>query len=672
LSLSASTGTISGTPTGAVNHAPLVLQVRDSGNPAQTASVSLTMNVSPATLSISITPRRAGLTLGQNISLTATTNDYAGVTWSISPSGGTLAAKTSTDGVPVGLTAPATAGSYTVTATSITDPTQSSTASIGVTSLAGVYTYHNDLTRDGANELEYALSPSNVKAASFGKLFACTVDGAVYAQPLWVANLKMSGATRNVVFVATQHDSVFAFDADASPCIQLWKSSLIDGAHGAASGESTIPAGTTGNLVGLHFGDLTPEVGITGTPVIDPARGILYVVSKSMNSAGTRFYQRLHAINLLTGGEEAGSPVTIAGAYPGTGDGGTTVTFDPRSQNQRPGLALVNGTVYVGWGSHEDGPKFYGWLMGYTYDGSGFTQSHVFNAGPNTRNAGIWMSGSAPAADSANHLYVVTGNGVFDANSAAPPNNDYGDSFLKLSPELIVLSYFTPSDEYEDLVQNNDFGAGAVILVDLPEGSSFAHAAVAGGKDGTLFVINRDDPGGFGDGHSWQQISVNTLTGAQSTIFSTPAYWNGSLYHAGAGGSLIAYRLDGTAARLVPSSMSKSPGTGYGFPGASPSVSSMGTQNGIVWALEVGRYCTNPAPGCGPAILHAYDAANVANELWNSALTGADAAGYAVKFIVPTIANGKVYVGTRGNNTGGLFGSTSMSGELDVYGLKPN
>lgn len=636
---------------------------RGGSNPAGTG---------PAT-PVSISPRRAALTLGQQISLTAATNDSAGVKWTVEPNAGSLDAQTSRNGQTIRFTAPNTAGVYTVKATKVTDPTQSSSIVIGVTDLPGVFTYHNDLGRNGANDREYALTTANVNTESFGKLFSCFVDGAVYTQPLWVADLKIGGSLHNVVFVGTTHDSLYAFDADTAPCSPLWKVNLIDTAHGETGGERPVP----GNVVGKGDGDLLPEVGITGTPVIDPTKMILYVVSKSMSSAGTSFYHRLHAIDLTTGAERAGSPITIAATYPGTGDHGSTVAFNPRQEHQRAALALVNGVVYVAWGSHEDRSPFYGWLMGYTYNGAAFSQSYVLNTGPNTHEAGIWMSGAAPAADSSNDLYVITGNGGFDALRTTPPNSDYGNSLLKLSSDLKVLQYFTPSAQEYNNATNNDFGAGgAAVLADLPAGSPVTHIALAGGKDGHLFVVNRDSLGGFGDDKAWQQLSVGTEgdlnEDTPGVIFSVPALWNHYLYIAGARGPLQAFRLDPTTARLGLASKATVPAKGFGYPGSTPSVSSNGTSNGIVWILDNGQYCTPASPGCGPSVLHAYDATNIGTELWNSSKVSADTAGHAVKFTVPTIANGKVYVGTRGDNRGGGYRAMANAGELDVYGLKPN
>jgi hypothetical protein len=549
----------------------------------------------------------------------------------------------------------------------VTDITVSASFAVGVTNLAGVYTYHNDLARDGVNSQEYALTPSNVSTSTFAKLFSCPVDGAIYAQPLWVANLTVSGVKHNVVFITTQHDSLYAFDADASPCVQLWHTNLIDSTHGGSSSETTVPSGPTGYLVGGGSGDITPEVGVTGTPVIDPSTNILYVVSKSVIASGPTFYQRLHAIDLATGNEKTNSPVTISGTYPGTGDGGTTVTFNPRQQNQRPGLALVNGTVYIAWASHEDTPPYYGWVIGYTYNSndSAFTQSYVLNVSPNVGYGGIWMGGAAPSADANNHIYLITGNAKFDANSATAPNNDYGDSFLQLTTGLSVSSYFTPSDQASDDANDQDFGAGgSAVVLNLPSGSP-QHLVIGGGKDGTLYLVNGDAMGGLGDSNARQHFNIG------KGIFATGAFWNNNFYIAGVSGPLISHSFN-TSTNLFNTAVSSQSSTSYGFPGSSPSVSSSGTSNGIVWALNNASYCTPQSSGCGPAVLHAYNASSLTSDLWNSSMVSTDAAGNAVKFTVPTVANGKVYVGTRGNNTGGVYGSTSISGELVVYGLKPD
>ena len=676
LSLNAKTGAIGGVAGAVVTSTPLTFKVQDSSSPQLSASVNLALTVEAASLTVAVSQLRAGLTVTQPLALSASTNDAGGVTWSISPSGGAFNPAASASGANVTLTAPSTAGVYIVTATSVSDPTKSSSLTLGVTDLAGAYTYHNDLFRDGANAQEYALTTANVTTASFGKLFSCTADGAIYAQPLWVANLMVGGAVHNVVFVATAHDGLFAFDADASPCLQLWSANLIDTNHGANAGEITVPSGSSGNVVGSGFGDITPEVGVISTPVIDPASRTLYVLSKSVDSATKKnFYQRLHAIDLATGNEKPGSPVSITSSttFPGSGDGGSTVSFNARTENQRAGLALVNGAVYVSWASHEDSGSYYGWVIGYSYNGSSFTQTSVLNVDPNFGSGGIWMSGGAPAADAAGYLYLITANGHFDAGNASAPNNDYGDSYLRLSNTLQVLDYFTPSDQDTDDTNDYDFGAGgAAVLLDLPAGSPVTHLAIGGGKDSQLYVINRDSMGQLGDAHAWQVLSLGAKNSFKGAIFSTPALWNNNLYVAGVSSPLSSFQLNPSTAQFSAGSTTNSPSGGFHFPGSTPSVSASGTTNGIVWALDTSQYCTPQSSGCGPAVLHAYDATNLQNELWNSAGVSADAAGYAVKFTVPTIANGKVYVGTRGNDTGSSSGQATVFGELDVYGLKPN
>jgi hypothetical protein len=611
---------------------------------------------------VAVSPAIAAITPGQTRQFNATVSAGGAVSWTVDG----IAGGNATVGTigTTGLFTPGTAaGPHTLVATSVLHPSLSGTAVAAVTDLTGVYTYRNDAARDGANIREYALTPKSVGAGGFGKLFSCAVDGAIYAQPLWVADLAVNGKRHNVVFVATQHDSLYAFDADASPCVQLWSVSLIDAAHGGSAGETTVPSGMRGYLVGLGEGDISPEVGVTGTPVIDPVSGTLYVVSKSVDIGANAFYQRLHAVDLASGGEKAGSPVTLSGTYPGTGDGGAVVGFNPQTENQRAGLALINGIVFISWAAHEDAPPWYGWVMGYSYDGRSFSRSATFNAAPNGSGAGIWMSGGAPASDSSGDLYIVTGNGTFDAARGGLPNNDYGDSLLKLSGTLSVAQYFTPSDEATDDAGDLDFGAGgAALLADLPGGSPVPHVLICGGKDATLYLLNRDSLGGPGDDFAVQKIAFGYR------IFATGAYWDSTVYLAGVKGPLTAYALDASVPAL---SLAASTAHTYGFPGSSPSVSASGADGGIVWTLDTSQYCTSNSPGCGPAVLYANDAAQVATQLWSSAGAAADAAGNAVKFTIPTIANGKVYVGTRGNNTGGLPGSTSIAGELDAYGLRP-
>lgn len=624
-------------------------------------------------ITVSVSPKRGGLTVSRTLQITATlANDTAnqGVTWSFvstgSTTGGGFSSTSSTSGNAVTFTAPSSAGVVTITATAVGDATKSATATIGVTGLAGVTTYHNNLSRDGTNQQEYALTTANVATATFGKLFSCAVDGAVYAQPLWVANQTFGPSKHNVLIVATMHNSIYAFDADTSPCATpLWHANLIDTAHGGTSGEVPAPSFVAGSTLGAGSGDISPEVGILGTPVIDLNTKTIYAVTKSENTSTSTFFQRLHAIDLITGAEKFGGPAQINSSItvPGTGDGssGGSVPFDTLHENQRPGLALVNGIVYVSWASHEDADPYHGWVLGF--NASNLSLSNRLNTSPNGGRAGIWMSGGAPAADGSNNLYVMTGNGDFDANTGG---SNYGSSYLKLSTAggLTVADYFTPHNQDSLSSADLDVASGGTALL-------FGQNLMVGaGKSGVFFVLNRGNMGQFNS--SSDAAAVQTWTAARA--FSTPAFWNNTMYYFGVtfGSSQagVAYDFNTSTGLFTTAPSSQTP-TGFGFPGSTPSVSSSGSSNGIVWAINSHTFC-NPSPNCGPAVLHAYDANNLATELWNSSQGSGNAAGNAVKFTVPTVANGKVYVGTRGDNRGDVDGSTSTPGEVEVYGLLPN
>jgi hypothetical protein len=674
LMLNAATGAITGTPTAPASNLALTFQVKDSGNPAQSKTVNLSLTITSAPgISVSIAPRRGGVASNQLLPLTATVaNDVAtaGVTWSVS-TGGLLSGQ-STSKVSF---SSRTAGVYTVTATSNADGSKTASVTIGVTDLSGVTTYHNNLSRDGANTQEYALTAANVVASSFGKLFSCPVDGAVYAQPLWVANLTINGGTHNVVLVATTHDSVYAFDADISPCVTYWRKPLL------GAGETFV------NFNDVGTGDIQPDIGVIGTPVIDLSSKTLYVVTKSEDTGtscipSTACHQRLHGLSLIDGSEKFGGPATIDASITvsGTGDGssGGVLAFNPLTENQRPGLVLVNGVVYVAWASHGDNDPYHGWVMGFSAGNLALAPVAVWNSTPNQvagfsqSRGGIWMSGGAPAADfsnNTNNLYFLTGNGSFDAGSGG---SNYGDSTVKLSIAsglLTVAGYFTPDNQLSLNSNDVDHGAGgAAILIDQPL-APVPHLLIGGGKDGVLYLVNRDTLGGYDPANN---NVVQALNIGQS-IFATSAFWNNSLFIAGNGGPLNQFTFNPSAGLFGISPVHSSPSS-FGFPGSTPSVSSTGgSTNGIVWGLDNSQYCTIQSPGCGPVVLHAYDATNVSSELWNSSQASGnrDSAGNAVKFTVPTVANGKVYVGTRGNNTGGASNTTSIAGELDVYGLLP-
>lgn len=619
------------------------------------------MNVnSVQVVSVAISPRAASIvatTQPQQFSATVTSDPgHHGVTWAVDgvPGGNAATGTISTAGL---YSSPPAPGTHTVTATSVADGTKSASASIAVTDLAGFFTYHNDLARDGVNAGEYALTPASVSPSTFGKLFSCQVDGAIYAEPLWVSGLTINGSVHNALLVATQHDSLYAFDADLSPCQQLWHVSLIDSAHGGTTGEGPV----FWSDIGSGAKDIYPEIGVVGTPVIDPATQTLYVVSKS-ESSGPVFYQRLHAIDLATGNEKGIAPVNISAAVSGAGDGssGGTLNFNLQSHHQRPALALVNGVVYICWASHEDTFPYHGWVLGYS--ASTLQQVGVFNTSPNGGLAGIWMSGGAPAADGLGNLYVVTGNGTFDADQTIAPNNDYGDSVIKLSASsgLNAVDYFTPDDQGFLTQVDADLGSGGVVILPDQAQGPVLHLLVGSGKEGIVYLLDRDNLGHYLPAGNTQ--IVQSFPGNNGS-FSTPAFWQNTLYIAGAvqgaTDNLRAYTFNPGSGRFTTSAASVSSHS-FPFPGATPVVSSAGASNGIVWAVDSSCYGV-PSP-CGntatPAILYAYDATDLSRQLWNSTQAGLrDQAGDAVKFSVPTVANGKVYIGTRS--------------EVDVYGLLP-
>ena len=609
---------------------------------------SIAVNMSPV--------RAAVVAVTQTVQFKATvTGDPTNsVTWSVDGvAGGNAAVGTiSTAGL---YTPPAAAGAHTVQATSTVDTTKSASAMVAVTDLTGVITYHNNLARDGTNSQEYALTTSSVKTAIFGKLFSCPVDGAAYTQPLWVPSLTFGGQVRNAIFVATEHDSVYDFDADANPCSQLWHANLLDVAHGGTAGETPVPTGD----VGSGFQDILPEIGVTGTPVLDLASGTLYVVSKSEGPAGS-FHQRLHALDLITGDEKFAGPINITASAPGTGDGsvGGILNFDPQNEHQRGALTLVNGTIYIAWAAHEDHDPYHGWVIGY--DAATLAQVAVFNADPNGSRSGIWMSGGAPAVDGGGNLYLSTGNGTFDGNSSALPNDDFGDTVMKVgtSSGLALVDWFTPYNQAFLDGQDVDLGSSGVVI--LPDQSSGPpHLLVTGGKEGKLYLLDRDAMGNYCASCTTTDTNVLQSFLAAPAIFGTPAFWQNKLYLGGTSDALSLFAFNTTTGifNTVASSQSA---TSFQFPGPTPSLSAQGASGGVLWAIDSSRYGVPSAFGTGPAVLHAYDAANLSSELWNSSLAAnnRDAAGNAVKFTVPTVANGKVYIGTRT--------------EIDVYGLLPN
>ncbi len=603
---------------------------------SQTGSApNLTEAASPITVSLS--PARGGISVNQSLQLTASLrNDSSGsgVTWS--SSGGTLSKKTANSAT---FTATA-AGIYTITVTSKANATASAVASVGVTDLAGVATWRNDRAHSGVNPQEYALTGENVASGKFGKLFSCPVDGWIFAQPLWMADVPISGRRHNVVFIATENDSLYALDADGPGCKAVWSSQSV---NLIPSDEKIAPLDDLEN----DSISLGPFAGITGTPVIDASSQTIYLVAVTENKTTGRIIQRLHAIDITTGRERRSSPVVVGATVKGKAYGNTSsaVNFDAKMQKQRAGLFLLNGVVYVCWGSFFDKDPYHGWVIGYR--ASTLAQVSVFNDTIDGGRGGIWMSGATPAADSQGNIYVLSGNGDFNASN--PGGRNYGDSLLKLktSGELSVSDWFTPFDQKNLAEQDLDFGgSGAVILPDQLQGP-FRHLVLASAKSGTLYLLNRDHLGHYSSSSNSQ--IVQSFMVDDNGIYSTPLFWQNTLYVVANQGPVRAFRFSTVTDQFEtkPFSASSQP---YYYPGATPVLSAAGTKNAILWVID-------PA---NPGVLHAYDALNLKTEFWNSsqAANKRDQAGRGLKFTVPTVANGRVYVGTKN--------------ELDVYGLLPN
>lgn len=503
-------------------------------------------------------------------------------------------------------------------------------------STTDVLTWHNDNARTGQNLTETTLTPSNVNAHSFGKLFTIPVDGKVDAQTLYVSKLAIpSAGSHNVLFVATEHDSVFAFDADAGT--KLWQASMLK------------PGETTSD--NRHCSQIVPEIGVTATPVIDPKsgpHGTIYVVAMSQQGNGNYFH-RLHALDLATGAEEFGGPIDIHATFPGTGDGssGGKVIFDPGQYDDRAALLLLNGVIYTSWSSHCDIRPYTGWIIGY--DESNLSQTSVLDVAPTGNEASFWNSGAGLAADGSGNIYQLVANGTFDTTlnpNGFPASGDYGNAFIKLSTanrQLSVADYFAEFNAVQESDADIDLGSGgAVVLPDLQDAQGHTrHLAVGAGKDTNIYLVDRDNMGKFNPSRNniYQELP-SALSGAE---FATPAYFNGRIFYGAVGDRLKAFTFSGGQLGAGPSSQTRN---SFGFPGTTPAISANGANSAIVWAAENGS----------TAVLHAYDASDLSHELYNSnqAGGGRDHFGTGDKFIVPTVANGKVYVGTTSGV--GVFG----------------
>lgn len=539
-----------------------------------------------------------------------------------------------------------------------------------------VLTYHNDNTRDGANTNETALTPANVNSGSFGRLFSYPLDGHVYAQPLVLTNVSIQGqGVHDVVYVVTEHDTAYALDADSN-----------QGANGGVlwSNHLGTSAPTPNNDFADRYGpyhDLVPEVGITGTPVIDPVAGTIYFDAFTLdgtNSSGAHVYNhRIHALDITTGIERPYAPVLVAATFPGTGidSSNGVVTFTPTQQAQRPAFTLAGGTLYIAYGSYADTDPYHGWAM--SFNPTNLQLLSIFNTTPNATvanfgtNAGegaIWMGGNGLEVDSNTNLYFETANGSFSANTNGV---DYGDAFMKLSTSngLNVVDYFSPSNQASLAAGDEDLGSGGSILLPDSVGSvAHPHLMIGAGKGGTLYLVDRDNLGRYSSSNN---NNVQQVISAIKGVWGTPAYFNHLIYYLANGDVFKEFAITNGVITGTPLSKSS---TAEGFPGGEPAISANGTANAIAWVIQTDAYTGN-----GPAILHAYNATNLAQELYNSSQNLArDNPGGAVKFTVPTVADGKVYVGAEyklsvfGNgifltapaivpNGGGFNGSVSVT-----------
>lgn len=626
-------------------------------DPAGVQTVALSgTGASPAP--VLVKPRAASVTFIQTEQYTAYLSNVVttAVTWYVDG----IAGGNSTVGTisTVGLyTPPAAAGAHIIKAVNNANTKQSASVPVVVSGYTGTLTNHNDTFRTGQNNDEPALTTGNVNPTQFGKLFSYPVDGQIYADPLWVPNLTINGVNHNVVFVATQNDSVYAFDADNGTVYPnpLWHASFINPPGITAIPRADIEKGL----------DISPEIGITATPVIDAVNGIIFVEARTLDTTGTpncpgsvapQYFHRLHALSLTTGQELSGSPVLICAQVPGTGYDSVngTVTFNPQRQNSRAGLLLLNGTVYMAFSSLEDISPYHGWILGYNE--STLTQTFAYNDTPNGNKGGIWHGGGGIPADASGNIYYSTGTGSFDNNVGG------GISFVKLTPsgnQLTVADFFSPFNQAYLNVEaiNLDLSSSGPML--LPDqAGAVTHEALVAGKTGTMYLVNRDNMGHFSaTSDNVLQSFYTTIGGAVTPTgnWGTPAYFNDQIYIQGVKDVLKQFGVStypgGTA--LLSGGPLAAGAQVIGYPGTTPVISSNGTQNGIVWVIE-----SDGAASSKAATLWAYDAADIAHSIYNSGASGKrDIAGAAVKFATPTVANGKVYVNT--------------AVELDVYGLLP-
>jgi len=582
-------------------------------------------STTPTLTSISVTPSNPNLGVGSTLQFTATghysdnsTQDLTTVaTWS---SSNTAVATVSNTSGSQGLAKGVAAGTATITASS-GSVSGNTLLTVGSNSITGFLTYGFNNQRLNQVTNETTLTPSNVNVNTFAKLsnsttgkFNYTLDGWAFGQPLYAANVAVNGGSvKNVVYVATMHDSVYAFDADGLQTAPYWRRSLLP------SGSTPVPMSDVGN------GNLYPEIGIVSTPVIDPVSQTIYVVAAT-KEPGPTYVWRLHALSLADGGDKF------------SGSGGAVISatgFNAHVQMNRPALLLSNGVIYIAFGSYQDVGTYHGWL--FAFSASTLQRLAVLNTSATGSAGAIWMSGSGPAVDAAGNLFFSVGNGSYNTT-----NGNYGDSMLKVSllnnSVLGVGDYFTPDTQASMDSNDTDYGSGGVLVVpDQP--TSIPHIALNGAKDGKLYVVNRDNMGHIHTSDNNQAVQVLTIAGSctEDCLFSSPAYWNGYVFMNASGLPLRAYKLSNSQL----TGPSSSTGHSMGYPGVTPIVSANNTSNGIVWVLE--RMDTTNS-----LELHAYSATNLSTEFYNSQMNATrDAIGAGTRFSVPLVFKGRVYVPTQ-------------------------
>jgi Immunoglobulin I-set domain/PQQ-like domain len=608
--------------------------VSNTAGSQTSAMATLTVNAVAVAPTITTQPANQTVTVGQTATFSVTAAGTAPLTYqwqknSANISGATAASYTTPatvagdSGAKFDVVVSNTVGSQTSTMATLT-------VNAVTVSTIDVVTYHYDNLRTGQNLNETILTQADVNSTTFGKLGAFTVDGRVDAQPLYLSAVVIpSVGTKNVLYVGTEHGSVYAFDADSvngNTSAFLWKASVL------GSGE------TSSDDRGC--GQVTPEIGVTATPVIDRTRGAhgaIYVVAMSKDANGNYFH-RLHALDLTTGAELFGGPMLVEATYPGTGDSSSNgnVVFEAKQYKERPGLLQIGGTIYTTWSSHCDARPYTSWVM--SYDANTLAQTSVLNLVPNGSEGGIWMAGTAPGADASGNIYFMVGNGDFDTTlnaSGFPANANCGQCYVRLSSSapLTLLDYFTPSNTVSESNGDVDFGSGGPLLLpDLVDGNGTTrHLAVGSGKDAIIYVVDRDNMGKFNSGadNIYQQIN-----GQIGGVWSKPSYFNNTVYYGAVGDQLKAFPITSAKLSATPATQSSN---SFAYPGTTPSISANGTSNGIVWAVENGS----------TGVLHAYNAANLTSELYNSNQAANNRDHFSDnKYVTPMVANGKVYVGT--------------------------